>query len=141
MLSELRTLIQSHEGLRLLPYLCPAGRLTIGFGHSLQDKGISDRIALELFEEDLAVAITAADHFWPLGAQHQQARWSAVVDMAFNMGETRLATFAKLQCCLLREDFPAAATEIRESKYAHQVPHRAEINAHIVESGELPPPG
>jgi len=33
--------IIEHEGLKLKPYHCPAGKLTIGVGRNLEDKGIS----------------------------------------------------------------------------------------------------
>jgi lysozyme len=41
-------LIQQHEGCRLQPYLCPANRLTIGYGHVLLPKwdfGLFNRIS------------------------------------------------------------------------------------------------
>lgn len=51
------TLIKKHEGLRLEPYLCPAGVPTIGFGTTYYSDGISvsmedDKIT-ELQAEDL----------------------------------------------------------------------------------------
>ena len=33
------------EGLSLKPYRCPAGKLTIGYGHNLEANGISEEIA------------------------------------------------------------------------------------------------
>ena len=35
-----------HEGLRLKPYHCPAGKHTIGIGRNLEDKGITEKEAL-----------------------------------------------------------------------------------------------
>lgn len=37
-----------HEGLRLKPYRCPAGKLTIGIGRNLEDKGITEKEAVML---------------------------------------------------------------------------------------------
>jgi len=34
-----------HEGLRLKPYHCPAGKHTIGIGRNLEDKGITEKEA------------------------------------------------------------------------------------------------
>ena len=34
-----RALIEKHEGLRLLPYLCPAGIPTVGFGNTFYSNG------------------------------------------------------------------------------------------------------
>jgi lysozyme len=39
-----------HEGLRLKPYLCPAGKLTIGIGRNLEGKGITKQEAVMLLE-------------------------------------------------------------------------------------------
>ena len=41
-----------HEGLRLKPYHCPAGKLTIGVGRNLEDKGITEKEAILLLEYD-----------------------------------------------------------------------------------------
>jgi lysozyme len=42
-----------HEGLRLKPYHCPAGKLTIGVGRNLEDKGITEEEAVMLLENDI----------------------------------------------------------------------------------------
>jgi len=44
--------ITTHEGLRLKPYHCPAGKLTIGIGRNLEDKGITEKEALMLLENE-----------------------------------------------------------------------------------------
>ncbi len=38
---------------RLKPYHCPAGKLTIGTGQNLEDKGITEKEALMLLENDI----------------------------------------------------------------------------------------
>ena len=47
-----------HEGLRLTPYRCPAGRLTIGVGRNLEEKGISEQEAMVLLENDNKACLT-----------------------------------------------------------------------------------
>jgi len=44
--------LREHEGLRLPPYHCPAGKLTIGIGRNLGDKGITEKEAVMLLEND-----------------------------------------------------------------------------------------
>ena len=46
-----------HEGLRLTPYRCPAGRLTIGIGRNLEDKGITEKEAVMLLKNDIQECI------------------------------------------------------------------------------------
>jgi lysozyme len=45
--------LTTHEGLRLKPYLCPAGKLTIGIGRNLEGKGITKQEAIMLLENDI----------------------------------------------------------------------------------------
>jgi lysozyme len=45
--------LTTHEGLRLKPYLCPAGKLTIGIGRNLEGKGITKQEAIMLLEYDI----------------------------------------------------------------------------------------
>ncbi len=42
-----------HEGLRLKPYRCTAGKLTIGYGRNLDDRGISKKEAYAMLEKDI----------------------------------------------------------------------------------------
>ena len=52
-LQEVRPLIARHEGLRLTPYHCTGGKLTIGYGRNLDDVGISRSEAEILREHDI----------------------------------------------------------------------------------------
>jgi len=49
-----RGLLQSDEGLRLKPYHCTAGKLTIGYGRNLEDRGITEAEAEYLLENDVS---------------------------------------------------------------------------------------
>ena len=40
-MSKCVDLIKKHEGLRLFPYKCSVGKLTIGYGRNIEDTGIS----------------------------------------------------------------------------------------------------
>ena len=50
---KLTAQLTKHEGLRLKPYHCPAGKLTIGIGRNLEDKGITEKEAVMLLENDI----------------------------------------------------------------------------------------
>ena len=43
-----------HEGLRKKVYTCPAGKLTIGVGRNLEDRGITEEEALLMLDNDIA---------------------------------------------------------------------------------------
>ncbi|MCP4280350.1 MAG: lysozyme, partial [Alteromonas sp.] len=38
-MEQVAQLIAQHEGLRLKPYKCTAGKITIGYGRNLDDNG------------------------------------------------------------------------------------------------------
>lgn len=85
-------LIKQHEGLRREAYLCPAGVLTIGYGHT-RDVHPNDRIfegeAEVLLQEDVAVfekAVSALVRV-PLNAN----QFSALVCFCFNVGMSGFA--------------------------------------------------
>ena len=67
---ELLDLIRRFEGLRLRPYLCPAGIPTIGYGHTgpevtLHSPPISRSLAEAWLEEDAARACAMAIRISP----------------------------------------------------------------------------
>lgn len=123
------------EGLRLKPYTCPAGKLTIGYGHNLDDNGITEDIAVRLLDADLMTAEREVrqrfTHFYKLN----EARQFVLVDMAFNMGIAKLMTFKKMFAALAKDEYPTAAREMLNSKWAVQVGNRAKALAEIMKSG------
>jgi lysozyme len=138
MMATLRAYIKKHEGCSLTPYQCTAGQTTIGYGHNLTANGISQPIAEDLFEEDFGHALLYASAFWPGAQDDEPNRFAAIVDMAFNLGPTRLNCFEHLRAALERADYPAAAAAIRASRYAKQLPQRAHRNAQIILTGQSP---
>lgn len=123
------------EGLRLKPYTCPAGRLTIGYGHNLDDNGITEDIAVRLLDADLQAAEREVrqrfTHFYKLN----EARQFVLVDMCFNMGAAKLFTFKKMFAALAKDEYPTAAKEMLNSKWARQVGNRAKTLCEIMKSG------
>ncbi len=61
-----KKMIKGNEGMRLKPYRCSAGKLTIGYGRNLDDRGISAHEANDLFENDLIDAEMALGHMFGL---------------------------------------------------------------------------
>jgi lysozyme len=53
LLERIKEQLVRHEGLRLKPYRCTAGKLTIGIGRNLDDKGISQTEAYVLLDNDI----------------------------------------------------------------------------------------
>ena len=132
-LSELvaEQLIQ-HEGLRLKPYRCPAGKLTIGVGRNLEQRGITEAEARMLLNNDIAAAVSDLRAIFP-GTDDGSAFddlpenvQRVIIDMHFNLGKTGFLSFKKMIKAVKAGDYPAAAREMRNSNWFHQVGKRGE---------------
>lgn len=93
MYSALLRLIRKFEGMRLRPYLCPAGVPTIGYGHtgadvSMSMPAITPAQAEQMMTEDAAAFLQAAFKLSPT-LKSSEAQASAIADFCFNLGTTR----------------------------------------------------
>lgn len=98
-------LIKKHEGCKLSAYLCPAGKLTIGYGHtgkipaviarSANDEAISLNTVItqaqadELFKNDLKRFEKAVNDLVKVPLNQNQ--FSALVSFTFNLGAGKLS--------------------------------------------------
>ena len=82
-------IIRKYEGLRLAPYFCPAGKLTIGYGHVIKPDeghlraGITEDQAEMLLHRDLAWALFEARRVGRVLMSYQAA---ALASLVFNIG-------------------------------------------------------
>lgn len=81
--------IKRFEGLHLQVYRCPAGVLTIGYGHTsnIPSQSISEWQAKKLLEHDVAIC---ENHVNNLRLNLNQGQFDALVDFVFNLGIGRL---------------------------------------------------
>jgi lysozyme len=110
-------LCRRFEGCRLLPYLCPAGVPTIGYGATyydngvhvtLQDPAITEEYAEELLKWHIEnVYLKAVVKLCP--NIKDPSRLAAIVDFAYNLGATNLKTSTLRKRILAEnwEDVPA----------------------------------
>ncbi len=120
-LSDLRR----DEGLRLELYVDSVGKRTIGYGHNLDDLGISEQIAELVLEEDFASAAADLNRSLPWWKELPEPRRRGLLNMAFNLGLTRLLKFEKMLAALKAGDGEHAAIEALDSDWAKQVGKRA----------------
>lgn len=134
---KLLEMLIRHEGMKLKPYTCPSGKLTIGVGRNLEDMGISKDEALTLLENDVA---RLALELWPFDWYNRLSpvRQEVILNMAFNVGVTRLLKFKKMISCLKAEDFTGAASEMLSSQWSAQVGKRATELAEMMRSDSYP---
>jgi lysozyme len=113
-----------HEGIRLKPYRCTAGYLTIGVGHNLDAHGITRAVALMMLQEDLRAANSDVEMImdaykirpWTLGP----ARIDALINLDINMGARSLMGFGRMWAALRAEDWETAAVELLDSKWRRE---------------------
>ena len=122
------------EGLRLKPYLCTAGKQTIGYGRNLDDVGISEAEAKAMLAADIEVATQDAKSFATTAVWDElsDARQAVLINMAFNLGLSRLSQFKRVQANLALHAYEDAAAEMLNSRWARQVPNRAQRLADIM---------
>ncbi len=113
-----------HEDLRLKPYRCPAGRLTIGVGRNLDAHGISRAEAMLLLKNDIDRSVSEAHRIIPKFQSLDEVRQVVLIDMIFNLGATRFMRFRDLLAAITGADFAAAALAMEESRWCGQVGER-----------------
>jgi lysozyme len=122
-----RKMLEIDEGIRLKPYRCSAGKLTIGIGRNLDDVGISERIANEMLKEDVETARRTCQHiFGALFSTWSENRQLGWINLAFNLGRTRLMQFKNTIRAAQIEDWMEVEEGLRKSLWFKQVKGRAE---------------
>ena len=129
MLTKYKNMTKTFEGLRLKPYKCTAGKLTIGYGRNLEDVGISQAEADMMFERDFAMAESEVKKLLRVNGIDWEClieqRFYVLTDMMFNMGYDRLSKFKKMLYALKKGLYEDVANEMLDSVWAKQVGNRA----------------
>jgi lysozyme len=133
--AALRADLIRDEGLRLKPYRCTAGKLTIGIGRNLDDVGISREEAETLLDHDIAALTADFDRALPWWRGLSEARQRGLVNMGINLGLPRLLGFRRMLAALERGEFATAAAQALDSTWATQVGARAQRIAALIRQG------
>lgn len=123
------------EGLKLKPYRCTAGKLSIGVGRNLDDRGITEPEALGLLENDIDFFSGQCRKAIPFFASLDDVRQEVLVNMAFNMGLATLLTFKNTLALIASGKYEEAADAMLHSKWATQVGDRAKRLADMMREG------
>jgi lysozyme len=127
-MSSLQEKLIRDEGLRLKPYRCSAGKLTIGVGRNLDDVGISEEEAMHMLRNDIFKArkgawLIVGDDTW---GNLTKTRKKVLINMCFNLGAAGLRNFVKMLIAVRLGNYERAADEMLDSKWARQVGARAQ---------------
>ena len=121
-MKNLEQRIKLHEGFRSFGYLCPAGKLTIGYGRCIDIEGglgITKEEALYLLRNDLKRCDKAlSKREWYVGLS--PIRKEVMIELLYNMGLPSLLTFKKMIGHIGTRNFKLASNELMDSKWAKQ---------------------
>lgn len=118
-------LIEHHEGRRAFPYYDSVGKISIGIGRNLADRGLSDDEISLLFLNDMRLSRQICQQLFVNFDSIAPTRQAALLSMAFNLGAPRLGKFHNMRAAIAADDWRLAAAEALDSKWARQLPARA----------------
>ena len=101
-----------------VPYVCPAGFWTIGYGHLCEQDHppITQDEAEAYLAQDLVKALSATLRYCPVLATEPEGRLAAIVDFTFNLGAGRLQA-STLRRRVNQRNWSEAATELARWVY------------------------
>ena len=117
--------LKKHEGIRLKPYKCTAGKLTIGVGRNIEDRGISEDEAEYMLQNDIDICMHELSKNLPFFYDLPETAQIVLIDMCFNMGMPRLLKFKKTLRHIELGGYRNASFEMLDSAWAKQVGKRA----------------
>lgn len=135
MADKLTEMLVDHEGMRRKPYRCTAGKLTIGVGRNLDDRGISPDEAMYMLANDVKDARRELSAAFPWFDKLDDVRQSVLIDMHVNLGLSRLQGFRNTLALIGVGKYEAAAQEMLNSKWAEQVGRRAQRLSRMMATG------
>jgi len=128
------------EGFSPFAYDCPLGRTTVGYGRNIDKsggKGVSEAEARMLLKNDLIecdndLARLFGEEFWK---NTDTVRRYALINMRFNLGPGGFRSFRNAIEAVKHRRWSQAGSEILDSRYAEQVPSRAQRIAYEIIDG------
>ena len=124
-----------HEGYKDEIYLCSEGIPTFGIGHAVKEYDFEwtwpvgtpvekERID-NAFQADLEDAVKDVKALVPSIEYKPSKCQRVLVNMAFNLGRTRLGKFKKMIAAIEKNNFKEAANQMVDSRWYNQVGGRS----------------
>lgn len=137
LMDRIKEQLVRHEGLRLKPYRCTAGKLTIGIGRNLDDCGISQSEAYVMLINDIMNCEKQLQSKIPnIYNGLDEVRKSVLLNMCFNLGINGLLCFKNTLAFVKAGDWERAANNMLASKWAKQVGRRAIELSELMRKGK-----
>jgi len=138
-MERLIAMLKRHEGVETHAYECSEGKITVGVGRNIDQgggMGLSDDEIDYLLQNDIERCIVELSSEYPWFSGLDEVRKDAIVDISFNLGQTRLRLFKRALAAMEEGEYKVAATEFLDSKWAKQVGGRALELTDMISSGE-----
>ena len=136
-LTRLSRQLEIDEGRRRRLYKDTVGKLTIGVGRNIEDRGLRDDEIDLMLKNDLEEAASIARAVVPVFDKLDDVRQEVIVNMSLNLGQARLAGFKQFIAALVRFDFQRATSEMMDSKWYEQVGDRGKRLAYAMREGKF----
>jgi len=138
-MERLIAMLKRHEGVETHAYECSEGKITVGVGRNIDQgggMGLSDDEIDYLLQNDIERCIVELSSEYPWFSGLDEVRKDAIVDISFNLGQTRLRLFKRALAAMETGNYKEAATEFLDSRWAKQVGSRALELTDMISSGE-----
>lgn len=120
-LTKLLQDLRRDEGYKEKPYVDTRGKVTIGIGHNLTDRGLSSAAIMFIYNEDAKLAIGDLDRNIPWWRDLDEVRARALVNMCFQLGWPGLSKFARMLAALHLGEHAVVHQECLDSDWARQL--------------------
>ena len=125
--------------MELKPYRCTGGKLSIGVGRNLDDRGITEAEAQLMLSNDIDDFADRLKREIPWMAELSPVRQRVLLDMAFNLGISGLLKFKRTLKAIRAKQYEKAAEMMLDSRWATQVGQRAKRLSKMMATGHIPP--
>jgi len=136
LIEQIKEDLVKHEGYVTEIYLCSEGYPTFGIGHMVTEDDmehtwpvgtpVTDERILQVFHDDCTAACTDASALFLNFSSHPENVQRVLVNMAFNLGRSRLGKFKNMITAVNEGNYSKAADEMVDSKWYRQVKRRGE---------------
>ena len=138
MSDKLIEMLKRHEGVESHAYKCSENKITIGVGRNVDKSGglgLSDDEVDYLLQNDIDRVSGELNSEYEWFAGLDDVRQDAMIDISFNLGQTRLRAFKNALAAMAKGDWRAAADEFMDSRWSGQVGNRAKELTEMIRTG------
>ena len=132
-LEKLINQLKKHEGFSHTAYKCTADRWTLGYGRNISDKGITEKEAMYLLNNDIQECY---DDLLPLFINFkliQDSIQHVLLDMRFQLGPGGFRGFKKMITAVNNQNQEEMIKQMKDSNWYKQTPGRVEKLIKIIE--------